>query len=99
MQIVLAVHSPSPVHVVGMIDDRCGSIGAGAPMDEGMLSVDALEKERDFYFGKLREIEILVAAQLEDTETEGAADDARDPVALMDVLRSIQDTLYKTEVC
>ncbi|KIK70007.1 hypothetical protein GYMLUDRAFT_152042 [Collybiopsis luxurians FD-317 M1] len=48
--------------------------------------LEGLEKERDFYFEKLREIEILVQEQL---DTEGAPDDP--------ALRKIQAILYSTE--
>ncbi|KAG6896597.1 hypothetical protein C0992_007255 [Termitomyces sp. T32_za158] len=47
-----------------------------------------LEKERDFYFEKLREIEILVQQQLEALEAAGKEDET---------LRKIQAILYSTE--
>ncbi|KAJ7215367.1 calponin homology domain-containing protein [Mycena pura] len=50
--------------------------------------VESLEKERDFYFEKLREIEILVQAKMEALEASGQDDET---------LRSIQKILYATE--
>ncbi|EMD39482.1 hypothetical protein CERSUDRAFT_45712 [Gelatoporia subvermispora B] len=50
--------------------------------------LEGLEKERDFYFAKLRDIEILVQQQLEVLEAE-AKDDP--------VMRDIQKILYSTE--
>jgi RP/EB family microtubule-associated protein len=50
--------------------------------------LEGLEKERDFYFEKLREIEILVQQQIEVLEGEG-----KDDVTL----RDIQKILYSTE--
>lgn len=50
------------------------------------VTVDGLEKERDFYFGKLRDIEILVQQQL-DVEPDNQ------------LLKEIQTILYSTEVC
>lgn len=52
------------------------------------VTVDGLEKERDFYFGKLREIEILVQEQLD--MLDGQVDDN-------DCLKIIQSILYRTE--
>ncbi|KAJ7761611.1 calponin homology domain-containing protein [Mycena maculata] len=50
--------------------------------------LEGLEKERDFYFEKLREIEILVQQQTEALEAAGQDDQT---------LRSIQTILYSTE--
>ncbi|KAJ6477889.1 calponin homology domain-containing protein [Mycena vitilis] len=50
--------------------------------------LEGLEKERDFYFEKLREIEILVQQQAEALEGEGRDDET---------LRKIQGILYSTE--
>ncbi|KAF8878119.1 calponin homology domain-containing protein [Gymnopilus junonius] len=50
--------------------------------------LEGLEKERDFYFEKLRDIEILVQQQLEVLEGEGKDDNT---------LREIQKILYSTE--
>jgi len=51
--------------------------------------LEGLEKERDFYFEKLRAIEILVQQQMEVLEAEGKDDDT---------LKEIQKILYSTEV-
>jgi len=51
--------------------------------------LEGLEKERDFYFAKLRDIEIIVQQQVEHLETEGKGTDA--------TLGEIQKILYSTE--
>lgn len=51
-------------------------------MMEMKLTVEGLEKERDFYFGKLRDVEVLCQ------ESEGAGGD---------LVRKILDILYQTE--
>lgn len=51
--------------------------------------LEGLEKERDFYFDKLRQIEILVQQQMEVLEAEGKEDKT---------LKEIQAILYSTEV-
>lgn len=56
---------------------------AYAQMTEMKLTVDNLEKERDFYFGKLRDIEILV-------QQPGAAQSA-------DLVKQIEGILYATD--
>ncbi|KAI7871315.1 calponin homology domain-containing protein [Spinellus fusiger] len=60
---------------------------------EFKMTVDGLEKERDFYFGKLRDIEIIVQEQIEAIEQE-AGD--QEPLELP-VLKDIQAILYSTE--
>jgi len=50
--------------------------------------LEGLEKERDFYFDKLRQIEILVQQQSETLEAEGKEDKT---------LKEIQAILYSTE--
>lgn len=59
-----------------------------AQMREMSAHLEGLEKERDFYFSKLRDIEILVQQQLEQLEGQGKDDET---------LREIQKILYSTE--
>ncbi|EWC44033.1 hypothetical protein DRE_01385 [Drechslerella stenobrocha 248] len=60
--------------------------GAGAEITTLKDSVVGLERERDFYFSKLRDIELLVQTALEEhDEPEGG------------VLRKVQQILYSTE--
>lgn len=47
-------------------------------------SVEGLERERDFYFGKLRDIEVLCQERQEEAP---------------EVIQQILDVLYATEVC
>jgi len=57
---------------------------------EFKVTVDGLEKERDFYFGKLRDIEIIVQQQIDALEAEGRADETV-------MLKEVQNILYSTE--
>ncbi|KAF9184755.1 hypothetical protein BGZ51_009320 [Haplosporangium sp. Z 767] len=70
---------PSPDHTV--------ILGLQKELQAERTTVTALEKERDFYFGKLRDIEVLIQQELERTP-----DSAESPL-----LKEIQAVLYSTE--
>ncbi|CAO3648884.1 unnamed protein product [Cunninghamella blakesleeana] len=77
------------------VDNRSASVimELNKQIAELKLTVDGLEKERDFYFGKLRDIEILVQDQVEAVENDpNGNEDAEYPV-----LKEIQTILYSTE--
>ncbi|KZP08841.1 hypothetical protein FIBSPDRAFT_760826 [Athelia psychrophila] len=59
-----------------------------AQLREMSTHLEGLEKERDFYFSKLRDIEILAQQQIETLEADGKDDET---------LREIQKILYSTE--
>jgi len=59
-----------------------------AQLKEMSTHLEGLEKERDFYFSKLRDIEILAQQQIETLEADGKDDET---------LREIQKILYSTE--
>ena len=61
-------------------------------ISELKMTVDGLEKERDFYFGKLRDIEILVQEELD------AAEQQEPGHVELPIMKEIQAILYSTEV-
>ena len=74
-----SLRGPSPDHAV--------ILGLQKELAEERTTVAALEKERDFYFGKLRDIEVLIQQELE-----------RNPSSESPLLKDIQAVLYSTEV-
>ncbi|CAO3654135.1 unnamed protein product [Cunninghamella echinulata] len=76
------------------VDNRSASVimELNKQIAELKLTVDGLEKERDFYFGKLRDIEIIVQDQVEAVENDPHPDDPE-----LVVLKEIQTILYSTE--
>ncbi len=92
-----AMHTPAkPANTSQIAGRRPASATPSAPQVsklrteiEGLReAVDGLEKERDFYFNKLRDIEIVVQATAEEHEAAGEEDAA---------LKQIQAILYSTE--
>ncbi|KAN0111173.1 Calponin homology domain containing protein [Russula decolorans] len=63
-------------------------LGLQVQLKEMSAHLEGLEKERDFYFAKLRDIEIMVQQQTEDLAKEGREDIT---------LGEIQKILYSTE--
>lgn len=70
-----------------------------AEIDEMKVSVDSLERERDFYFGKLRDVEVLVQERLADLARTAEASDSDEKAvaAETETLKQIQGVLYQTE--
>ncbi|KAI8366354.1 EB1 domain-containing protein [Choanephora cucurbitarum] len=75
----------------GALDNQSAAVisDLNKQITELKVTVDGLEKERDFYFGKLREIEIMVQEQLDLAEANGQQD--------LGCFRDIQAVLYQTE--
>jgi len=69
-------------------------------IDEMKVSVDSLERERDFYFAKLRDVEVIVQERLAEVirPTEDG-EELMDPsyASEADLLKQIQSVLYQTE--
>lgn len=97
--IPLAARSVSRGGRPGALDNQSASviIDLNKQIAELKLTVDGLEKERDFYFGKLREIEIEVQENLESIEL-ALADSGKTEHEAIPVLQNIQHILYSTEV-
>lgn len=71
-----------------------------AEIDEMKISVGSLERERDFYFGKLRDVEVLVQermGELARTDDTGAEVVEDKDAAEVETLKQIQTVLYTTE--
>lgn len=68
-------------------------------IDEMKVSVDSLERERDFYFGKLRDVEVLVQERLADLARalDEAGGEDKSGAAETETLKQIQGVLYQTE--
>ncbi|KAG0242611.1 microtubule-associated protein RP/EB family member 1 [Mortierella sp. GBAus27b] len=74
-----SIRGPSPDHTI--------ILNLQKELQEERNTVLALEKERDFYFAKLRDVEVLVQQELE----------ASPESAEMPLVKEIQHVLYSTE--
>ena len=72
-----------------------GNASAAVVQENAQLreTVTGLERERDFYFSKLRDIELLIQNAADETSPEFEKD--KDP---NDLMKQIQQILYSTEV-
>ena len=59
-------------------------------IEELRLSIDGLEKERDFYFGKLRDIELMVQETV-DNEDSSELEEKLLSQRLLDILYATED--------
>ncbi|CEP08953.1 hypothetical protein [Parasitella parasitica] len=95
-----AARSASRGGRASVLDNHSASmiIDLNKQIAELKLTVDGLEKERDFYFGKLREIEIDVQENMEQIDAT-CAEAQRKPEEheAYPILQSIQTILYSTE--
>jgi RP/EB family microtubule-associated protein len=98
--IIATARSASRGGRASVLDNHSASmiIDLNKQIAELKLTVDGLEKERDFYFGKLREIEIDVQENLEQVEMTCAETERNvEEHEAFPVLQSIQTILYSTE--
>jgi len=86
----VAPRGKTPVGGTRVTQTNMELLAAQNTISEMTAQMEGLEKERDFYFAKLRDIEILVQQELEAPEHDGAG---REDV----VLKEIQKILYSTE--
>lgn len=72
-----------------------GSASSAVVQENAQLreTVTGLERERDFYFSKLRDIELLIQNAADDTNPESEKDKDQN-----DLTKQIQQILYSTEV-
>jgi RP/EB family microtubule-associated protein len=80
--------TPVGGHRTGSVQPNEAVQNLQAQLREMSTHLEGLEKERDFYFAKLRDIEILAQQQIETLEASGKDDET---------LREIQKILYSTE--
>ena len=62
-----------------------------ARVSEMKLTVDSLERERDFYYGKLREIEVLCQGHEESASAGDAVTDKQLVPKILDILYATED--------
>lgn len=73
-------------------------IALTAQMDDLKVGLDSLERERDFYFNKLRDIELMVQERLALIQPPNEGDESLEAGGPEEVLlKQIQAVLYSTE--
>merc|ERR1711879_519274 len=84
----------SPLRPLGNTSPGSGHVeqlnSLNSQVVELKLSIDGLEKERDFYFAKLRDIELMVQ-EYADSEEEDKVEDKALAQRLLDILYATED--------